>query len=190
MNIVRLTHQLAMEMNTIADVAMAKGYQKEAKKFYKNAFELEKEAATLTSSNKEDPLPHYVFLRGAAALANKAGLYQEAENLIELGRSKNPPKWILAELQEIIELIKVNKQQDKFTTIEKTLKLEGVFADINSKANEIIIEDIEQKQLFSVIVPRRILLDIIQKYWSKKVEIQARKTLHGIMVLEEIKPAA
>ncbi len=34
MNIVRLTHQLAMEMNTIADVAMAKGYQKEAKKFY------------------------------------------------------------------------------------------------------------------------------------------------------------
>ena len=133
MNIVRLTHQLAMEMNTIADVAMAKGYKKEAKKFYKNAFELEREAAFLTSPQAEDPLPHFVLLRGAAALANKAGLYQEAETLIELGHSENPPDWLKEELQEIADLITNNKNNKRLKPIEKTLKLEGIFADINSK---------------------------------------------------------
>jgi len=189
MNIIRLTHQLAMEMNTIADVAMAKGYQKEAIKFYKNAFELEKEAALLSAANKQDLLPRFVFLRGAAALANKAGLYQESESLIKLCKSENPPVWLLAELQEIEDLIRENTIKNAPNSIGQMFQLEGVFAEVNSTVNEIIIEDGKQ-QAFSVVVPRKSLLEIIQKYWSKKVQIQARKTLHGTMILEKIRPAA
>jgi len=76
----------------------------DAKEFYIKAFDLEYEAA-LKFPKEVDALTKFIWLRSAAALAYKAGLFKESERLVELCRSENPPEWIEKELKDILELI-------------------------------------------------------------------------------------
>lgn len=188
MNIIRATHQLAMDMAAYGDVAKAKGLGLDAKDFYNKAFVLEYEAA-LKFPKELDALTKFIWLRSAAALAYKAGLFKESEQLIELCRSENPPKWIEKELKDILALIA--KAKDGLTTTsKKSLQLSGLFKEVNSQKNEIIIEDKTQNQSFSVIVPRQVLVDIIRQYLAQQIHVIAHQTPHGIFVLDKIQAAA
>ena len=188
MNIVRATHQLAMDMSAYGDVAKAKGLGQDAKEFYNKAFALEYEAA-LKFPKELDALTKFIWLRSAAALAYKAGLFKESEQLIELCRSENPPNWLEKELTDILTLI--DKAKNTSTpTLKKSLHLSGIFKEVNSQKNEIIIEDKTQNQSFSVIVPRRVLIDIIRQYLAQQIQVVAHQTPHGVFVLEEIRAAA
>ena len=188
MNIIRATHQLAMDMAAYGDVAKAKGLAQDAKDFYKKAFALENEAA-LKFPKEVDELTKFVWLRSAATLAFKAGLFKESEYLIELCRSENPPDWIEQELKDILELIAKTKDTSNLKT-KKSLQLSGIFKEVNSQKNEIIIEDKAQNQSFSVIVPRPVLIDIIRQYLAQQIHIIAHQTPHGIFVLDKIRAAA
>ena len=115
MNIVRATHQLAMDMSTLAELSKARGFYKDAKDFYIKAFELEQKAAFMTNYKDIDPLPHFILLRSAAALAYKSGLFKESEKLIEICLAENPPNFIKADLAEITTLI--NEEQNNFSCL-------------------------------------------------------------------------
>lgn len=180
-------HQSAMEMNTFADVSMAKGFPEQAAEFYKIAYEMEKKAALMALASGNGPLPHYVLLRSAAALAYHAGLYKESERMIEFCLSLNPPDWLKAELVEINSLIEKEQKTGKKT--EKT-RIEGVLANVIFDENLITIKDPAHDQNFSVIVPMKLFPRIVKKHWSKKVTVEARQTPHGVMVLEKISAAA
>lgn len=188
MNIIRATHQLAMDMAAYGDVAKAKGLVQDAKYFYKKAFVLENEAA-LKYPKELDELTKFIWLRSAAALAYKAGLFKESECLIELCRSENPPTWIEKELADILTLIATAKKTP-LALKKKSFHFSGFFKDVNSQKNEIIIEDKKQNQSFAVIVPRLILVDIIRQYLAQQIHITAHQTPHGIFVLENIQTAA
>lgn len=119
-------------------------------------------------------------------MAFKAGLFQESESFIEICRAENPPKWIENELQEISNLIQTSKEK----TENKTLQLNGIFKEVNSQKNEIIIEDLNNNEQFTLIVPRAVLIKIIKKHLAKRVKVLAQEKPYGVMVLQEISAAA
>ncbi|MCO6493330.1 MAG: hypothetical protein J5I98_33225 [Phaeodactylibacter sp.] len=189
MNIIRATHQLAMDMSALAELSRAKGFHLDAKDFFIKAYELEKKAALMTSHKDEDPIPHFILLRSAAALAYKSGLYKESERLIEICLSENPPEFIQEDLTEIISLIQKEQAPGKEEAIFD-FQIKGLLTKVNAEENEITIKDDTQEQNYSIIVPKSQLMDIIRKYWFQKVLIEVRQTSYGVMVLENIKAAA
>jgi hypothetical protein len=188
MNLLRNLHDTAMEYSIFAGVALAKGLLEKSNEAYKIAFKLEKEAA-LMSAEEPDPLSHFILLRSAAALAYKAKLYQESERLIEICKAENPPTFILAELEEIQELIQKEKSNEAMQP-EQSLQIEGIVTDILTEQNQVTVKNPSLAQSFIVVVPKNRLAEIVKKHWSKKVSIQARQTPHGVMVLEKISAAA
>ena len=145
--------------------------------------------AALKFPKELDALTKFIWLRSAATLAYKAGLFKESEQLIELCRSENPPKWIEKELKDILSLI-ANLKKTSTATSKKSLQLSGFFKEVNSQKNEIIIEDKTKNQSFSIIVPRPVLVDIIRQYLAQQIHVVAHQTPHGIFVLDEIQAAA
>lgn len=187
MNKLRSFHQRAVELRIEGDFAEAKGQLDKAIECYKKAFELEKEVAFSTSELDEDPIPHFVFLRGAAALANDAGYLQESEKLIEIAKSKNPPAWLLKEFEEIKELI--NRKRNASVPAESAVNIHGKLIQANAKESEITVEDSEHKS-YSIFVPMEQIKNIIKSYWLDKVVVQGRRTANGLILLEKIKQAA
>lgn len=189
MNIIRATHQLAMDMSTLADLSKAKGFYKDATDFYTKAYELERKAAFLTSYKDNDALPHFILLRSAAALAYKSGLFKESEKLIEICISENPPSFIKEDLKEIKQLLQKSLKNTAHPPI-LDFEIKGILTKVNSEENEITIKDDTQEQNYAVIVPKNQLIEIIKKYWFQKVLIEVRQTNYGVMVLEGIRRAA
>jgi phosphotransferase system HPr-like phosphotransfer protein len=93
-------HRKAMEFNDEAIIAKSKG--EDPKSFYLSAYEFEKQAYILFSSKSNEEPTRSVLLRSAASLAMMAGLNVEAEKLIGLAISGNPPEEILEELRDLI----------------------------------------------------------------------------------------
>lgn len=187
MNSIRAMHETAMEFADRAILAKAKGEADAARQYLYLAFQMEKKAAFEMPTDAEDLVPRFILLRSAAALAFKAGLFKESENLIEICRSENPPAWILAELDDVARLIQ--NAQPKNGKAAATATLEGVLTEVNSIENEIIVEDAQARQTL-ILVPRPVLREIVKKHWAKKVNVVARQTPHGVMVLEKISAAA
>ncbi|HFA51584.1 MAG TPA: hypothetical protein ENJ95_21425 [Bacteroidetes bacterium] len=107
MTVPRTLHETAMEYADWATISKAKGKPENAARFYRIAFECEKEAADKMPLNGEDhPLPRFIMLRSTAALAYKADLYDEARQIISSTLNENPPTFIINELNDIANLIK------------------------------------------------------------------------------------
>lgn len=189
MNIVKATHQLAMDMNALAELSRAKGFHNDAKDFYLKAFELEKKAALMTATKDEDPIPHFILLRSAAALALKAGQFKESEKLVEICLSENPPLFIRNDLQEILDVLH-EEPIEPIESIVSDFVIKGLLMKVNAEENEITIKDDDQEQNYAVLVPQSLLKEIITNYWFQKVLIQVRQTQYGVMVLENISAAA
>lgn len=188
MNLLRSIHETAMEYSVMAGVAKAKGFDEHSKAAYRVAFDLEKEAATKTPGDA-DELSRLLLFRSAAALAFRAGLFQECEQLLERCRAENPPRWMQIELIEIENLLRQTSAKQA-NGRGKALQVEGILADVNTRQNEIIVEDPADSRSFSIIAPRNLLADIFKNYWSKRVSVLTRQTPHGVMVLENIAAAA
>lgn len=185
MNLAKSIHETAMEYSFFAKMAKAKGKPIEEKKAYVIAFFLEKKA--ILNVQEGDQESKFILMRSAAALAYHANLYEESMELIAKCREENPPAFILKELVEIERLVQTAKKID---TVQERLQLEGVLTDVNTKEHEITIDNKANQQVFSIFIPPALLRDIVQVYWTKNVQIQARVTVQGLMVLEKIRVAA
>lgn len=184
MNLANSIHRNAMEFMMYAEMAKAKEMHEDAKDAYLIAYILEKKA--VEKIHPTDNESKFVLMRSAASLAYKADLFEESKILIKKCKAVNPPSWILEELKELTILIK-KKQQSKIKN--KAFNLEGILTGINSDENKITLQ-IFEKESISVLIPSNLLTEIVQKYWTKRVQIQARKTSSGIVILENIKTAA
>ncbi len=173
----------------MAGVSKGKGFDEDAIEYYKQAFELEKKAALMTSNTDEDPDPHFILLRSAAALAYKAKQYEESERLIEICLAENPPGYILDDLKEIAGLVG-KERKGNLNGADHPLQIEGILTNILAEENQITVKNTSLSQSFLLVVPKNKLSEIVKKHWSNKVKIQARQTPHGVMVLEKISAAA
>jgi hypothetical protein len=108
MNIKEL-HNQAMEFADLADLKKMQGEKDEATSLYEKSYILEHEAAMNAYSNKIGEPSISVFLRSAASLAISCCKYRDAEKLIALALSGEPPFEIAEELRNLLETVNFSR---------------------------------------------------------------------------------
>lgn len=180
-------HHKSNELSDMAFLSKRKGQLKSAQVLYEQAFLLEKAAAFVMEDGEEIPVPKPVMMRSATALAYRAGLYNEAEKLIALIRSKkDTPKFVLLELNKIEQLI----EKEKPNTSTELLNIRGKLTSANENENEILVEEEKTHTPYSIFIPTGKIKEVVRKYFSEKVQVLANKSSHGVFMLEKISKAA
>jgi hypothetical protein len=96
-------HLEAMELCDKAESARAKGDHARAKRYFKRAFESEREAAALVATDHTFEPTRSVLHRSAATLAIECGEPRAAEKLIATGLAGDPPDELAEELRNLLE---------------------------------------------------------------------------------------
>jgi hypothetical protein len=109
-------HNQAMDLAEKAVVLKISGSIDESMKTFESAFALEMEAALYLKDLFDYEPSRSVLFRSAASLALNAKLFREAEKMVFIGLSGNPPDTIADELRNLYEDI----------NFERHLKLKGI----------------------------------------------------------------
>lgn len=147
MNSITAIHREAMEYANLAFVAKAKGEIDKSGVLFRKAFELERKAAEQLTDQTEAEPTRSVLLRSAATLALDCGEYTEAERLVYLGLSGNPPAAIRQELQEVLERSVVLRLEAKGEVVRLEPDVAKVFetSEAVNKALRALLEAIPKK---------------------------------------------
>jgi hypothetical protein len=100
---IRELHSKAMELADMADLEKIRGNKDESDSLYEQSYSLEYEAAMSAYENKTGEPSVSVLLRSAASLAMSCKKFREAEKLIALALSGEPPLEIADELRSLLE---------------------------------------------------------------------------------------
>jgi len=100
---IRELHYKAMELASLADFKMKLNETEQALSLYEQSYSLEKEAAMNAYKENIDEPTVSVLLRSAASLAMNCKKLREAEKLIALALSGEPPSEIAEELRDLLE---------------------------------------------------------------------------------------
>jgi hypothetical protein len=109
-------HNQAMDLAEKAVVLKISGNIDESTKVFESAFALEMESALHLRDSFDSEPSRSVLFRSAASLALNAKLFRDAEKMVSIGLSGNPPDSIADELRNLYEDI----------NFERHLKLKGV----------------------------------------------------------------
>jgi hypothetical protein len=101
----KIWHDKAMNLSQDALVLQLTG-QTGYRNMYAEAFDYEQQAAMLFLNALDKEPTRSVLFRSAASLAIQCHKFNDAERLIEIGLSGNPPKMIATELKALQEQIK------------------------------------------------------------------------------------
>jgi|SRR5579871_3714543 len=105
MSSVKQDHEQAMEYADQADIARSHGENDLATSLFRQALDYERRAAVAVALDLEAEPTRSVLHRSAASLALDCGEYREAERLICIALSGNPPEEIAEELRDLLETI-------------------------------------------------------------------------------------
>ena len=176
-----------MEFADEALLAKMEGNDQASTAFFEKAFELEKEAAlSVDESDKEEVSDaRYILIRSAATLAVNCGQWQEAEQLITIGLSGNPPAFIVEELSDLETRLKqlIREQGDYFEIV-------GIITSADADNSEIKIQEVKSRNIYIISVPTNQINDIVRSYWADLVQIKGQKMASGSIVLSKISKAA
>lgn len=101
MNSVADDHDRAMEMADRALEARRQGDEEQARAYFRDAFAFERRAAERIAPDLTAEPSRSVLHRSAAALAVECGEAREAERLIAIALTGNPPEEIAEELRDL-----------------------------------------------------------------------------------------
>jgi hypothetical protein len=113
---IEILHNQAMDLAEKAVILRLKNNIYESIKTFGEAFLLETQAAMQVKDFYDLEPSRSIMFRSAASLALNAGLFRQAEQMIAIGLSGNPPEPIAEELRDLYEAI----------NFERHLKLKGV----------------------------------------------------------------
>jgi len=170
-----------------ADIARVKRLPVDYKDLYAQAFYLQKKAALLMSPEDFYPMPRSFMIQGAAGLAYQAGLFEEAEKMIALCRSENPPGLVAHKLDEIEKAI---RKAAAAPPANGSLQIKGILTQANADEKEITIRDMENQRTYAFVVPSKIFKKVVKEYWQELVFAVGKASPHGVFTLEKISPAA
>ena len=177
-----------MEFADLAEIGKTKGASaKEIETFYAQAYQFEKKAALMMSPFSNFSIPKPYLIRSAAALAYRAKNYKEAEKMIALGISENPPNEVINQLKEIANLI---KKAQPTTSKDTAILLKGKLLAANEDELEIKVKNTANETTYSIFVSGQLLKGIVRKYFSEMVDIQAISSPNGFITLQKISSAA
>jgi hypothetical protein len=97
-------HDAAMDEAEYGFLARRRGNEAEARVHFEKAYELEAQAAHLTTDPALEPT-RSVLHRSAASLAYNCGKVREAEKLIAIALAGDPPEPIARELRELMRQV-------------------------------------------------------------------------------------
>lgn len=106
---IREKHNEAMYLAELGDMKKINGNIEEASELYAQAYELEKEAATIALESHLGEPTISILLKSAASLAMRCRLNRDAEKLISLALSGEPPTDIAEELRDMLENVNFNR---------------------------------------------------------------------------------
>ena len=98
-------HREAMKLAEFGLLEKMDGNYKIALKFFKDAYNLEKQAAMSVKKNIDNEPTRSILFRSAASLAQNAKLFLEAENMIMKGLDGYPPPKIKLQLRNVFKEI-------------------------------------------------------------------------------------
>ena len=101
---VKELHRKAMKYNDLAIIAKRNDPDKVIE-YFRKAFEFEKQAFVLFSSESDEEPTRTILLRSAANLAMLATQPREAEKLISIGLAGDPPDELAEELRDILQQV-------------------------------------------------------------------------------------
>jgi hypothetical protein len=107
---IKSLHRNAMDKTDLALNAQQMGDHKQALALFGEAYDMEKKAAYMAASDDEPT--RSVLLRSAASLALDCKLPLEAEKLICLALSGQPPEQIAQELRDLLEQVNFQRHLD------------------------------------------------------------------------------
>jgi hypothetical protein len=113
---IEILHNQAMDLAEKAVMLRIRKEPDESIKVFNSAFQLEMQAAMQLKDSFDFEPSRSIMFRSAASLALNARLYREAEKMIAIGLSGDPPDTIAEELRNLYENI----------NFEKHLRLKGV----------------------------------------------------------------
>ncbi|MDR2501248.1 MAG: hypothetical protein LBD37_09285 [Treponema sp.] len=116
MNEIDVLHNQAMDLAEKAILLKISQKTNESVEAFNAAFSLEMQAAMQIQDKYDFEPSRSIMFRSAASLALNAGLFREAEKMIAIGLSGNPPEPIADELRDLYEDI----------NFERHLKVKGV----------------------------------------------------------------
>jgi len=127
MNIKEL-HNKAMELAALADIQKMQNNKDSAMSLYEESYCLEYEAAMNTYNTKAGEPTVSVLLRSAASLAISCRRLREAEILITLAFTGEPPWEIAEELKKMFENINFYRRLEMKSPVSYTKKTVEEFA--------------------------------------------------------------
>src|SRR5258708_5237963 len=102
---VNALHNKAMELAGRAFHADLHGDYPSAESLFREAFDLERQAALLLVDDQTAEPTRSILLRSAATLAVDCREFREAERLVAVGLAGNPPSEIGEELRDLLETV-------------------------------------------------------------------------------------
>ncbi|MCO6454150.1 MAG: hypothetical protein J5I93_02440 [Pirellulaceae bacterium] len=102
---INLLHEEAMTLAGQAFHADLHGDYSAAEELFRKAFDLERRGAMLLADDTGSEPTRSVLLRSAASLAVDCREFREAERLVAIGLSGNPPHEIADELRDLLETV-------------------------------------------------------------------------------------
>lgn len=105
MSDIKFLHRQAMEKTDLAIIARRGGDNKKSEQYFREALELEKQAALLLKDKIEEEPARSVLFRSAASLALDCGNPAEAEKLVCAALAGTPPESLAEELRDLLEQV-------------------------------------------------------------------------------------
>jgi RNase P/RNase MRP subunit p29 len=140
-------HEMAMDFSDQAFIARRRGDIDAANSLSRKAYEQELEAAEHLRDNLNAEPSRSVLFRSVASLAMDCGEIREAERLISIALSGNPPYEIAEELRNLLEQVNFERhlrlEKIDLTTAEFQLSIFGNAAGYGITLSEVFIERIK-----------------------------------------------
>lgn len=134
-------HEKAMELSDLGILARRRGEAIEAVQFFRQALELEREAASRVPSDAEPT--RSILYRSAATLALDSGETREAERLIAMALSGNPSEAVAEELRDLLERVYFQRHLElrgvELSPLELQLSISGRSVDFGMAPSEEVI---------------------------------------------------
>ena len=157
MNEINKLHDEAMNLAELATVAKVKGDLQQADELLRKAYENEARAAYLMIDVSSPEPTRSVLFRSAASLAIDCNELREAEKLLAIGLSGNPPPDISEELRDLFERVNFHRHLDLRGVVleddELQLSIAGRLVSVGLAPIEQLVMRIEnsRKLIFRVV---------------------------------------
>lgn len=185
LNQIRDQHQKAVDIAQHADHLMRRNQVDEAHKLYREAFELESEAAQAMP----DVFWRPVYLCSAAVMGLRCGEYQRAEQLAALGLTLASEPHVMRNLREVLSQLRVRIQMlPSPRSDEEPLIIQGVLqgADVQQPDTDYLSVVDAENETWLIVASSEIINKTVRELWNQQVEVTGLPINGRVLRLIEI----